>query len=456
MFGKKGKKGSARPINQSASSSDIGGANPGAPYAEPVVEMAAPAPAPAPAMPSSLGSLNGGGAPASQQMVRAADGDLTRTDGHGVWDAGSRVQRHMLQTGVDTSGLANSTGNKFVPKDAISGSVPPDWQKDARLGRIEAVDAQVDSLHRALDQQPDATVNVSAGCLLPGERVVSELHCIGFVNWPAKDDQTVGDCRVVLTQTKENTRRLMLVSNEKTLVLEAEESFDFSNTTGGCCMGGGSTGGIKGVRNYKAVRSGAASFGVVSVDNQLLSCTSEVVTKTRIEKSLEFVPEPRQQPEPCCESCIPGCSKDPCCGLCALTSCLCKLACKACKPKTEEGKVDYKMAATDKEKTLEQIVSTTDDSKDPVTKLNSKTTQTRYYGLNLVWADPAKQKLVEVIAIAQPQTGQQQLAAFVGAVAHDLRAPEIYPNLVAANRDLRKMAQGKSLGGFGAGLKGKK
>ena len=456
MFGKKGKKGSARPINQSASSSDIGGANPGAPYAEPVVEMAAPAPAPAmPSAVSAHGSLNGGGAPASQQMVRAADGDLTRTDGHGLWDASSRVQRHMLHTGVDTSGPANSTGNKLVSKDSSSGTVPPDWQKDARLGRIEAADAEVDSLHRALDQQPDATVDVSAGCLLPGERVVSELHCIGFVNFPAKDDQTVGDCRVVLTQTKENKRRLMLVSNEKTLVLEAVEEFDFENTTGGCCMGGGSNGGVKGTRNYKAVRSGAASFGVVSVDNQLLSCTSEVVTKTRIEKSLSFVTVPRQ-PEPCCESCIPGCSKDPCCGLCALTACLCKLACKVCKPQTEKGSVAYAMAATDKEKTLEQIVSTTDNSEDPVTKLNSKTTQTRYYGLNLVWADPAKQKLVEVIAIAQPQTGQQQLAAFVGAVAHDLRAPEIYADLVAANRDLRKMAQGKSLGGFGAGLKGKK
>ena len=114
------------------------------------------------------------------------------------------------------------------------------------------------------------------------------------------------------------------------------------------------------------------------------------------------------------------------------------------------------MAATDKEKTLEKIISTTESAKDEATGLTAKTDQTRYYGLNVTWADPAKQKLVEVIAITTPQTGQQALAAFVANIMHDLRAPEIYSDLITASRDLREQAAGRPVAsGFGAMMGGK-
>jgi hypothetical protein len=118
--------------------------------------------------------------PAAQQMDRCMD----RTDAHALWSDGGQLQPaalHCRSNTTDAQGMPD-TGNLLVKKDQFSGVVPQDWKPDARLERISATDAAADALHKSVDADPSATINVSAGCLLPGEKVLSEMVCLGFVN----------------------------------------------------------------------------------------------------------------------------------------------------------------------------------------------------------------------------------------------------------------------------------
>jgi len=118
--------------------------------------------------------------PAAQQMDRSMD----RTDAHTLWNDGGQLQLAALHSRSNTTekdGVTPDTGNMLVKKDQFSGVVPQDWKPDARLERISATDAAADALHKSVDADPSATINVSAGCLLPGERVLSEMVCLGFV-----------------------------------------------------------------------------------------------------------------------------------------------------------------------------------------------------------------------------------------------------------------------------------
>ena len=118
--------------------------------------------------------------PAAQQMDRSMD----RTDAHALWSDGGQLQLAALNSRSNTTekdGVTPDTGNMLVKKDQFSGAVPQDWKPDARLQRISATDAAADALHKSVDADPSATINVSAGCLLPGERVLSEMVCLGFV-----------------------------------------------------------------------------------------------------------------------------------------------------------------------------------------------------------------------------------------------------------------------------------
>jgi hypothetical protein len=186
----------------------------------------------------------------------------------------------------------------------------------------------------------------------------------------------------------------------------------------------------------------------------VLFCTSDVITKTQIETAVNKSNAwEKAAGGKCCA--LPGCKMKCFCGCIPCPSFDCSVACKSCCPEPTATKVSYSMSAKDEPKTLEDIV--TRKSEVVADGLKSSNEQTRYYGLNLVYADPAKQKLVELIAIAHPQTGQQQLAAFVANVMHDLRAPEIYEKMIEASRDLRETAvRGAPMDIFGGGGAGGK
>jgi len=253
-------------------------------------------------------------------------------------------------------------------------------------------------------------------------------------SFPNPGEKVSGDCRLVLTQGKDGSRRLMMVANSHTNILEAAEFYDGVTSGGGCCKPKKTQATAN--KKYVAERSGESSFGIVSVDSQVLFCTSDVVTKTQIESAVNKTNAWEQAGGKCCA--LPGCKMKCFCGCIPCPSFDCSVACKSCCPAPTATKVDYSMSAKDEPKSLEDIV--TRKSEVITEGLKSSNEQTRYYGLNLVYADPAKQKLVELIAIAHPQTGQQQLAAFVANVMHDLRAPEIYSKMIEASRDLKETA----------------
>ena len=118
------------------------------------------------------------GAPVVQQMVRITADTPNRTDGFGVWSDDGQFQTQALNS-TSNAEVDTDTGNKLVTLDKFTGTVPQEWGKEARIGRLAATDAAVNALHRSMDANPNAVVSVSDGCLLPGERVVAELHCAG-------------------------------------------------------------------------------------------------------------------------------------------------------------------------------------------------------------------------------------------------------------------------------------
>ena len=348
---------------------------------------------------------------------------------------------------LDSTDLTARASKKGFPDKKFSrGVVPEVWHEGARNERVEAVDADCDTQHRAVNKEPYATIDVSE-ILLPNEEVLLQIPCLGFSNFPNVDtSEAVGDCWLVMTQIEDGGRRIFMVQNKQERSLDATEFYDndTDKTCCGPCMR--KTARIEEEQDYAASRSGYMAMYVFSVDSQLLNMWSEVVTSTSIQRSRKYAENSKSRVRCCphfwacicpcwCRDCVlpedPPCCSGSCCG----TKCCEKpktnffsdvkrtanLARQAVQGADESGSTTFEVSINDTTPSLTDMVRkiVSRDAKDH-TDVGTHVDASAYYAVQFKFANPETGKMHEVIAVANPEAGQGLCAQFVSYAMNNL------------------------------------
>jgi hypothetical protein len=150
-------------------------------------------------------------------------------------------------------------------------------------------------------------------------------------------------------------------------------------------------------QDYTVRREGFASFGMVSVEHQLVNMHVDVVAKSIISKSRAFnytgavEPQQQQQRQQHHGRKVGGGHSNA----------------------ANNSKVDFKLNANYVKGNLDLNQAITKDKKSTEGGLSVTTQRVEYYGLNIQYAAPEHGDVREVIAVISPSMGKQRIAQFV-------------------------------------------
>lgn len=302
--------------------------------------------------------------------------------------------------------IGHSPADIYV--NIATGDVPSKYQDATRKARLATLDKACDDLHRSNDPCTYNGFDVTE-LLAPGERVVFSFPCIGFVNFPdfAHNKFQGGNCHVVLTEMdagdSQGLRTIYFATNRQDRSIEVDEQYNRRNFTDedSCCCCQTQYQRTTDRQSYTIRREGFASFGMVSVEQQLVNMHVDVVAKSIISKSRAFsytgAVEPHQQRGARRAGIGVGVQRNA----------------------AGNTKVDFKLnvkgnLSDDEARHCEGLdEAITKDKKTTEDSLSVTTQRVEYYGLNIQFTAPEHGDVREVIAVIEPSTGKQRIAQFV-------------------------------------------